>query len=862
MPLLWLSLAFLFGVLLGSMLGWSLSAWLILAALALVVLLVRYTLAHFIRQSTTPSLFKSWLKFPSIVLPPWLIPPIPYAFLLLALFLGASRYQYTEPKISPSHIAWYNDREEEFVVEGVVVSYPDRRDQVTYLRVQAERISSIVGKDFSPVKGLLQARVSPVGDWRYGDRVRLEGLLSTPFESEEFSYRDYLARQGIYSYFACAFCMSCPTRVKEDCVGLTERGQGNPIMAAIYALRERALQVVYRLFPDPEASLLSGILLGIESGIPEQVREAFNATGTSHIIAISGFNFAIVAGLFSTFFGRLLGRWRGMLATFLGIALYAVLAGAEAGVVRAAIMGGLAGFAVQIGRRQHALNTLAFVAALMSLFDPHVLWDVSFQLSFMATLGLMLYAGPLTEAFKKFVLAVWRWQPPHDSLSPVIPGDPRESVAQGLAKPVSEYLLFTFAAQLTTLPIVVYYFQRLSLISLIANPLILPAQPPVMILGGLATIAGMIYLPLGRLMAYLSWPFLVYTIRLVEFLSQVQGAAYALGRVSFPAVFLFYAVLFGITWWHSGLKGWFVSRLVELRAKLASFSLTSRFSTGNSSSHIKRFLSRMAPFTLLVLASLTVLVWQRVFYQPDGRLHLTMFDVGSGDALLIQTPTGRNLLIDGGSSPNALSDSLGRRLPFGMRELDYLVVAATSEEQLGALPRVLERFPAGNVLWAGAQAGTPSARQLQQHLADLSVPVVPAQTGQTFDLGNGAKLGILATGQRGAVLLLEWRSFRALLPIGLDFDSLETLQGDRRLVPLTALLLADGGYAPLNPPEWIQRWNPKVVLLSVAAGDREGRPDAETMQALKDYTMLRTDRNGWIELSTDGEQLWVEVERR
>jgi competence protein ComEC len=137
----------------------------------------------------------------------------------------------------------------------------------------------------------------------------------------------------------------------------------------------------------------------VEGGIPEPVRQAFNDTGTSHIIAISGFNFAIVAGLFVGFFGWLLGRWRGMLAAFLGIALYAVLAGASAGVVRAAIMGGLGVFAVQIGRRQVGLNSLVFVAALMALANPHVLWDVGFQLSFMATLGLILYADPLSRGF-------------------------------------------------------------------------------------------------------------------------------------------------------------------------------------------------------------------------------------------------------------------------------------------------------------------------------------------------------------------------------------------------------------------------------------------------------------------------------
>jgi beta-lactamase superfamily II metal-dependent hydrolase len=90
---------------------------------------------------------------------------------------------------------------------------------------------------------------------------------------------------------------------------------------------------------------------------------------------------------------------------------------------------------------------------------------------------------------------------------------------------------------------------------------------------------------------------------------------------------------------------------------------------------------------------------------------------------------------------------------------------------------------------------------------------------------------------------------------------MEVLLEDHTQPPVTALLLTDGGYAPLNPPEWIERWRPQVVLLSVAAGDQQGRPDPETLEALVGYTLLRTDQNGWMELSTDGEKMWVEVEK-
>jgi len=176
--------------------------------------------------------------------------------------------------------------------------------------------------------------------------------------------------------------------------------------------------------------------------------------------------------------------------------------------------------------------------------------------------------------------------------------------------------------------------------------------------------------------------------------------------------------------------------------------------------------------------------------------------------------------------------------------------------------RNVERFQPGQVLWAGLLGGTQAASNLRQALAEMQVDIVPAEAGQALDLGRGARLRVLASGRRGAVLLVVWKDFRMLLPIGVDFDSLEALQADHSLAEVSALLLAESGYAPANPPEWIARLRPQVILLSVGAGDKRNMPDPETLQAVEGYTILRTDQHGWIELSTDGEQKWVEVERQ
>jgi competence protein ComEC len=261
-----------------------------------------------------------------------------------------------------------------------------------------------------------------------------------------------------------------------------------------------------------------------------------------------------------------------------------------------------------------------------------------------------------------------------------------------------------------------------------------------------------------------------------------------------------------------------------------------------------------------------VFVWRTAFSAADGRLHVTILDVSagalSGDGILIRTPSGRNLMIDGGPSATRLSDALGRRLPPTDRGLDWLVVAAPGDAQTLSLPQVLDRFRPANVLWAGPTHGTYGARELQAALVRAGISPVLVKSGQALDLGAGAVLRVLTVGARGATLLLEWDRFRLLLPLGANLDDLEALEYGKTIGTVSALLLADSGYTPSNPPEWFDALRPQVVLISVSAADKEGLPSPETLELLQGYTVLRTDRNGWIELTTDGEQMWVEVERK
>jgi len=717
-------------------------------------------------------------------------------WLVLALYLGIARYQAVQPVITPGSLAAFNDLPGSVTVEGVLAAPADERDGYTNLMVQVERLRLPDSDSFQPASGLLLARLLPGETWRYGDRVRIGGILQTPAEDELFSYRVYLAQRGIYSLLYANWA---------DRLG---SAPVNPLLAVLYNLRTQSQAVIYHIYPEPEASLLAGILLGLERGLPPQVNRAFQATGTAHIIAISGFNMSLLAGLCATVFARTLGRRRGAVAAVAAIALYTLLVGAHAAVARAAIMSGMAVFAGQIGRRQHGLNSLAFTGAVMAAIHPFVLWDVGFQLSAAATLGLVLYGTSWPKTFERLA---GRWLP--------------VAAARRLTGVVGEYVLLTLAAQLMTLPVIVYHFRRFSLVALLANPVVLPVQPALMVLGGLSLLAGLVWLPAGQAAAFFAWPLAAFTIRAVEWFASFQGAEWSLAPVSMGWVVLFYAVLLAWPVIYTRLSRWNI---------------------------------KITPLVGVAgLALLTIQVWRLGWAAPDGRLHLVLLDETlngrSGETVLIITPQGRSILVNGGPSVNRLADSLGRRL--GAHSLDWLVVGASDEDDIRALPEVVGSFLPAGVLWLGDAQASWTSQRLYSTLVEAGVEIIPARVGMALDLGEGAELKVLTANKGNVILRLEWERFRALLVLKDEFElnQMVELPG---ISPLTALLLPIESKDYDEIDQWATHLSPQIIMIPTV----DQTVNSQVL-ALTGTTLLSTDRNGWIELSTDGERMWVEAAR-
>ena len=741
----------------------------------------------------------------------------PGAACTLILLLGALRYDAAVPRFDEGHLAFYNDGGTA-TITGILVEAPDVRDRYVNLKVSARELE--IDGETHHTQGLALVRAGRHPSYEYGDEVRIEGKLETPPESEDFSYKDYLARQGIHSM------------VDYGRINILSRGHGDPLHRTIYALKGHLQKTIARLFPEPSASLLTGILLGIETGIPRSLMEDFNATSTTHIIAISGFNIAIVGGAIGSLTKRFLGIYRSAMVSMLAIALYTVLVGADAAVVRAAIMGSISLLAIIAGRRTFALASLAAAALLMTLWNPLILWDVGFQLSFAATLGLVLLVGPMEEGLQR-------------ALSRVAP----EERAARLVRLMSEPLLVTLAAQLAVWPITLYYFRRLSLISPLTNFLIIPAQPLVMILGGIATLLGALHPLLGQPVAWVAWLFPAYTIAVVQFTARFPWTSVELGGFSAGAMWLYY--------------GFFALLVLTLKQDRAT---------------LRETLGALAhrPSTKLLIGGLgvaVVLAWITVSQMPDRRLHIHFFDVGQGDAILIECPNGQQILVDGGPDPSVLLSHLGRRMPLWDRSLDLVILTHPEADHVGGLIDVLKRYDVGLVLDSGQECTSATCESWKALIEEKGIPFRRAQTGMRLDVGRDVRLDVLHPpaqlmtntssdiNNNSVVLRLGYGQFSALLTGDVMEEAESVLLASGQ--PLDSLLLKvphHGGDTSLTAP-FLVAVSPKLATISVGADNRFRHPDEVTLEKLADTPMYRTDLDGSTEVVTDGERYWVRTER-
>jgi competence protein ComEC len=504
--------------------------------------------------------------------------------------------------------------------------------------------------------------------------------------------------------------------------------------------------------------------------------------------------------------------------------------------MRATIMGILLIIATLAGRPSSGITSVLFAAAIMLGLDPHIGRDISFQLTFAATLGIAFLATPIREWGIEWIAQLFR----------------RDTVPPWVGAWLVEPLSVTLAATIATQPLITMNFGRISLVALPANMLVVPVFGFIMLTSFAAAIGGM--LPFGRLVfAAPAYYALTYWIEVGHWLASAPGAATSIENYTSFWAATTYAL---------------VAAMAFLVFRIAGRPLGGRIESSPELDIRGAFrLATIAVPTLTMVASLGFVFWpssQRV-------LRVTVLDVGQGDAILIQTPDGKDILVDGGPG-RAVLRGLGDELAWHDRSIELMVLTHPQADHIIGLLGVLARYEVNRILTGpGTQPSAASNAWLAAVHAE-GVDIETAHQGMSYDLGSGVRLEILGPdasaaadpqiNNTGVVAHLVWRDVSFLLTADIEASAERSLLNDGIELQSTVLKVGHHGSKTSSTDAFLAAVHPAVSVVSSGKDNQFGHPAAEVVERLAPYgPVYNTADAGSIRFETDGYHWSVSIGR-
>ena len=766
-----------------------------------------------------------------------------YVLLHLAVFVGGMlRLEIASHSPIPTHFY-----DEPVSFSGTTTYQPERGKEWDACYAVGEL--QLLSDPSQRVSAKFLIRFQELMPLRYGKHITLTGVLQEPQGKRNpggFDYKAYLARQNIVGII--------------DAKGLLRIGEqgGLPPLRWIETLRIRTEHIIDLIYTDHKtethlfeptlhAQLLKGILLGKRTDIPSETLDIFRNSGTFHVLAVSGLHVGFVAMFcyigFSIF--RCPQKIRCLL-TIIAILIYACLIGFRPSVFRASLMAILFLFATLIDRDTDLFNLLAFAALILLLLNPQQLWDVGFQLSFVAVAAIVYFVPKMEKPLRRF------WEP-----ADLLHSSPHLSIAIRFRITALKWLLLsycvTFAAQIGTTPLITYYFFRSYPLGIVVGPFAVLLVSVIVTVGMMSVCIGFIWLPLANLFGLLNHAIISLFLELIGMFGQAAGIV-KLTPPTFGIFVLYIAICLGIVHW----------RFIYNQRKVAS---------------------------IIGLSVVAIWVWDMGFHERGRLLEVITLDVGQGDASVVRFPDDRILLIDGGiqrvyydeKRQKMVDYDVGKRIiePYfdfhGVRKLDMVVLTHPDADHGGGLGYILQNFEVDRILGiSDLPLDSQTHRRLHAIAKDRDISYAFPYAGG-ITLTPTATLNLLHPIDAASTNLLDKDKNDDSLVIKLTYGEVDVLftgdigkNAESRLIASgqdlrsEILKVPHHGSRTSSSIPFLDAVQPLCAIFSLGKGNRYQLPHADVVARYeaRDCLQWRTDEAAAIIVRTDGIRCWIDPCRK
>lgn len=756
-----------------------------------------------------------------------------YVLLHIAVFAcGMVRLEIATVPSIPSH---FFDQPVSFI--GKTVYQPERGEkwEAGYAVGQVQLLS----EPSQTVSAKFLIRFQELIPLRYGKHIILTGVLRQPNTRRNpggFDYRAYLARQNVSGVI-----------YHQGLFRIEDKQSGFLPLRWIEALRlqtERIIDAAYLMLETPptrtdslHAQLLKGILLGKRGDVPSETLDIFRNSGTFHVLAVSGLHVGLVAMF--CYFGLSAFRIPKKLLSLLTIVvvlIYACLVGFRPSVFRATLMATLYLFATIIDREADIYNMLGVAALVLLLLNPMQLWDVGFQLSFVAVASIVYFVPKMEKPLQ----SLWSSDKSDD-------GNTLLKFKNTAIKWLVLSYLVTFAAQLGTGPLIAFHFYRAYPLGIIVGPFAVGLVSLIVGLGMASVCVGFIWIPLAKLLALVNHMIIFIFLKLIGIFGQ-EWSVMKVVPPTFGLIVVYIAICLGITHWRYVYKQWKVASLIGL--------------------------SVMAMW-----------IWDSAFHEKGRLLEVVMLDVGQGDAAIVKFPDKRTMLIDGGIQHSYYDEKREREVEYdvgeriiepyldahGIRKLDLVILTHPDIDHGGGLTYILQNFKVKHLL------GIPDRKldsQIHQRLRSIAktqdIPYSFPYTGE-IKLTPTATLNLLHPIDTASIDLMDTDKNNDSLVLKLSYGEVDILftgdieaKAETRLVASRQDLRSEiikvphHGSRTSSSTMFIDAVQPRYAIFSLGQRNRFQFPHTEVVARYRERNcvQLRTDQLGAITLKTDGVRCW------